>query len=120
MRDETKKTKALEALQEIKRTEKKARRMIHDAREKKASRIIQEAYEKSKEIKEAALKQAREEAEKRKKAIIREATKEAEKIKKEAEEEGRALRSKTERLEDRCKSWPWLKWRKFKLLPIPR
>lgn len=98
MKDEIKKSKAFEALQEIKKAEEKARRMIRVAREKKSSRIVQEAYDEAKEIKETTLNRARKEADKRQKAIIQEAFQEAERIKKEAEEERKVLRSRTERL----------------------
>jgi len=98
MKDEIKKSEAFVALQKIKETEEKARRIINKAREKETSRIIQNAYDEAKDIKKSSLKWAREETEERKKAIIQKATKEAERIRREAEAEGKELHTKAEKL----------------------
>ena len=59
--NEIEKSEAFTALQKVRETEEKARKIIADAREKKASDLIQKAYEEAKEIRENAIKKAKEE-----------------------------------------------------------
>jgi len=86
---------AMDALQEIKQAEERAREIIQEAQEKTSSRIVQDAYDEAEKIKENFLKEAKEEAEKRKKEIIDEAKEERNRIEQETDKEVLTLRQKT-------------------------
>lgn len=94
MNQETKKGQAVRALQRIKEAEKKANKIIGDARDVMVSKAIEDALAEAERVKEQHLAKARKQAEERKQKIIKEARKEAQKIKKMTEEEIAVLSQK--------------------------
>jgi vacuolar-type H+-ATPase subunit H len=89
---ERKKSHVQESLNEIRKAEKKAVRIIHTSREKTASAIIQKAHKDAGDIKEKVLKEALKQAQDAKSKIIKKATGDAARVNQEAKHEVLALK----------------------------
>ncbi len=84
----------MDALNQIKKAEEKAHKMIVETREKKSLEIIQNAQKEAEKINASFLEKARKKAEKTRQGIVQEAKEEARRIKQDMEEEAQRIREK--------------------------
>jgi vacuolar-type H+-ATPase subunit H len=82
---------AVDALESIKKTEDKAKKIVKEAREKLAAELVQKAFIEAEAMKKDLIAGAKRKAEMKKKAIVSRAKKEAEKITEDAKEQEAAL-----------------------------
>ncbi len=77
----------LEALQQIRQAEGRARKIKRDAEEDASRKIIEDAHAEAAKIKDTIMAEAREKADQKRKTIIQDAENQAENIRSQAQEE---------------------------------